>query len=542
MKIGTKFLLIIVLLTVLIGITALSSVISSSNLLEYQIKDKFTAVSAYTMDKTHRLFYARYEDITMLADEPIICSRSSTPGQITRKLIEYKKHFSSSVPYASLSFFDLNRMRIADTDGTDIGIQHSFSEFWRGIAKGKDFVLDISESESLEERVFHFAHVVKDKNGVPFGVVVSRIPVEELQAIIERPLRLFKVGGTFNVDLIDKNGLLLYSTYNKDGMLKDTLPEWDLLKKAQTTGSKTGHVQSTDPQKKNEEKILIFAREESDSIFTGNDWTLIISLPKKEAMAPINELRNRLIVVIAVIGLIALGAALTLSRTITKPIVRLRNAVTKVGKGSLDIHVKSTSRDEIGQLTDLFNNMVRELKKLHEELRIAAAVDTLTGIYNRNKIDQTLELEIERAKRYKSPLSLILFDLDNFKNINDTYGHQSGDYVLKTVINVIKANIRLIDSLGRWGGEEFMLLAPETGMEKVIELAEKIRQCVELFAFEKVGTITISCGVAEFREDDTVDSLIKRADDALYRAKRKGRNLVEVGDMVNDRQFLLFDK
>ena len=149
-------------------------------------------------------------------------------------------------------------------------------------------------------------------------------------------------------------------------------------------------------------------------------------------------------------------------------------------------------------------------------------MDALTGAYNRNKIEQLLEREIERAVRYKSTLSLILFDLDHFKTVNDTYGHLSGDYVLKTVIRIIQEHIRKTDSLGRWGGEEFMLLAPETGMEQAIELAEKIRQHVELFAYKNVGTITISCGLAELKAGDTIDSLIKRADDALYKAKRNG--------------------
>ena len=118
MKIGTKFLLIIIMLTVLLGITALSSVLSSSNLLESQIKDKYMAVSSYAMEKIHRLFYGRYQDVRMLANEPVIASRRSTPEQITKTLGEFKKHFKNYAPYVSLSFFDLHtRVRTADTEG-----------------------------------------------------------------------------------------------------------------------------------------------------------------------------------------------------------------------------------------------------------------------------------------------------------------------------------------------------------------------------------------------------------------------------------------
>lgn len=532
MKIGTKFLLIIILLTVLLGITALSSVLSSSSLLEHQITDKYMAVSSYAMEKIHRLFYNRYQDVRMLANEPVIASRRSTPDQITKTLGEFKKHFRTYVPYASLSFFDLHtRARIADTEGTDIGVRQPFTAYWRNIADGKDFVLDISESVPTKERVFHFTHVVRDNNGVPFGLVVARIPVEALHDIVERPLRLFKVGGAFDVDLLDRNGLILYSTYNKQGMLKETSPAWNILGKAESGGAKTGNVAFED-REKNRKEILIFAKEDRDTNFKDDEWTLAISLPRRVALAPILELRNRLILFIAVIVLFALGAGLVLSRTITKPIVRLSNAVSEVGRGSLDVNVKITSKDEIGQLTGAFNKMVKELNELHEELRISATVDALTGAYNRNKIEQLLEGEIERAVRYKSTLSLILFDLDHFKTVNDTYGHLSGDYVLKTVIRIIQEHIRKTDSLGRWGGEEFMLLAPETSLEQAAGLAEKIRRHVELFAYKNVGTITISCGLAELKVGDTIDSLIKRADDALYKAKRKGRNRVEAGNRI----------
>jgi len=532
MKIRTKFLLIIILLTVLLGITALSSALTSSNQLEYQIKDKYMAVSSYAMEKIHRVLLGRYQDLRMLANDPVIASRRSTPGQISKKLGEFKKRFRNYIPYASLSFFDLQtRVRTADAEGINIGVSHPFTAYWSGIADGKDFVLDISESVSTKERFFHFAHVVKDNNEVPFGLLVARIPVAALEDIVEQPLQLFKIYGAFDVDLLDRHGLILYSTYNKVGMLKETSPAWNVLKQASTADAKNGYVSFENLEKKRQE-ILIFATEERDTTFKSDEWTLVISIPRQIALAPILDLRNRLIIFITVIVLFALGAGFILSRTITKPIVRLSNAVTEVGKGSLDVKVEITSKDEIGQLTNVFNTMVRELKELNEEFNISAATDALTGAYNRKKIEQLLEREIARAARYTGPLSLILFDLDHFKIVNDTYGHLSGDYVLKTVIRIIQDHIRKTDSLGRWGGEEFMLLAPETGMEQAVELAEKIRQHVELFAYQKVGTVTISSGLAEFKVGDTIDSLIKRADDALYKAKRQGRNKVVAGDLL----------
>lgn len=171
----------------------------------------------------------------------------------------------------------------------------------------------------------------------------------------------------------------------------------------------------------------------------------------------------------------------------------------------------------------IFRN-ITDRKRLEEELRVAAITDKLTNIYNRSKLEDLLQQEIERAKRYKNPLSIVMFDIDYFKKINDLHGHQAGDYVLKTVAKVVKENIRVTDHFGRWGGEEFIILLPETSLENAKSMAEKIRTLIESYSFQYINNLTISCGVAEFIEEDTVDRLIKVVDDSLYLAKRQGRN------------------
>ena len=171
---------------------------------------------------------------------------------------------------------------------------------------------------------------------------------------------------------------------------------------------------------------------------------------------------------------------------------------------------------------------ITERKIIEEELKASATLDKLTGIYNRRKLESLLESELERAARYGSQLSLIMIDVDFFKKINDTYGHLAGDDVLRALSVVVKDNIRKADFFGRWGGEEFLILAPETAGEETSELAEKIRRLIETHPFENVGGVTISCGITQFQENDGLDTFIKRADDALYRAKNQGRNRVVV--------------
>ncbi len=160
-------------------------------------------------------------------------------------------------------------------------------------------------------------------------------------------------------------------------------------------------------------------------------------------------------------------------------------------------------------------------KKRIEELSIT---DKLTGLYNRLRLDEILNMKEKEFKRYKIVFSVIILDIDNFKSVNDIYGHNVGDYVLQTLSNILKNNIRETDFLGRWGGEEFVIVCENTNLEGAYTLAESLRKKVEDTEFETVGHKTISLGVAEFKEDDTISGIFKRVDDALYAAKRSGKN------------------
>ncbi len=168
-----------------------------------------------------------------------------------------------------------------------------------------------------------------------------------------------------------------------------------------------------------------------------------------------------------------------------------------------------------------------QLKLALAELGKLATTDKLTGAHNRRKFDEILSLEMSRARRIDQPLSMIIFDVDHFKRINDTFGHQAGDEVLKMLVGTVREKLRVLDVLARWGGEEFIVLTTSTDLEGAIILAERVRAVVEEQCFSFAVHITISLGVAEYKQDDTADSFIQRADSALYRAKRNGRNRVE---------------
>ncbi|MBP1927370.1 diguanylate cyclase (GGDEF)-like protein/PAS domain S-box-containing protein [Sedimentibacter acidaminivorans] len=171
---------------------------------------------------------------------------------------------------------------------------------------------------------------------------------------------------------------------------------------------------------------------------------------------------------------------------------------------------------------------ITQLKELEEEIRKLSITDKLTQIYNRLKLDEILERKFLLSSRSNDPFSLIMVDIDHFKLVNDTFGHVVGDIVLLEFAKILKNNIRNTDVVGRWGGEEFLIILPKTAEEGSVLLAEKLRTIIEYYNFPKAGKITSSFGVASFKDDISVASLVSRADNALYKAKDSGRNKVEV--------------
>ena len=167
---------------------------------------------------------------------------------------------------------------------------------------------------------------------------------------------------------------------------------------------------------------------------------------------------------------------------------------------------------------------VQERVEMERKIRKISNTDPLTGAANRLKFEEEYKKELNRSQRYRLPLAFILCDIDHFKQINDTYGHYRGDVVLKKFVHIIHESLRDTDQLFRWGGEEFALLCPHTGLEDALTFAERIRKIVEEADFEIEQNVTLSLGVTICRENDTEETLLRRADAALYEAKRTGRN------------------
>ncbi|QSZ43125.1 diguanylate cyclase [Sulfurimonas aquatica] len=176
----------------------------------------------------------------------------------------------------------------------------------------------------------------------------------------------------------------------------------------------------------------------------------------------------------------------------------------------------------------VINEYESRLNIKHRSLLKLSNTDHLTKINNRQAIERYLSKELKRAKRHNVQLSLLMIDIDNFKSINDTFGHNTGDHVIKNIAKIISTTIRDTDYCGRWGGEEFIILCPETSSTNAIVLAEKIREAVHAFNFKIGRDLTCSIGVCEYAEGYDAEMLVGNADSALYSAKNSGKNRVIV--------------
>jgi diguanylate cyclase (GGDEF)-like protein len=224
-------------------------------------------------------------------------------------------------------------------------------------------------------------------------------------------------------------------------------------------------------------------------------------------------------------------AIIAMFRFVLQPAQSLLQSMESFGRGDLRHRIKVTSTDEFGALAVGFNRMAENLERDQAKLAELAIRDSLTGLYNRREFERLLNDEIHRFRRHGHPVSLLIIDIDHFKQINDRYGHQVGDEALRTVADIITNESRTGDVIARYGGEELAVILPETGAENATILAERTCQAIAEFPVmispKEVIPITVSIGAATVPDNaNAARDLVTAADLAMYEAKRNGRNCV----------------
>ncbi len=209
------------------------------------------------------------------------------------------------------------------------------------------------------------------------------------------------------------------------------------------------------------------------------------------------------------------------------PFIDIKGRKKSLQITKLPISMSESKRGVLGVTVDItkLKSIQEKLEKANKMLEIQAITDSLTGLLNHRAIYEKLEDETNRARRYNSQLSVIMMDIDDFKEVNDRWGHQMGDRVLKEISKIIKKNIREMDNAGRYGGEEFLVILPFTDINGAVTLANRIREEVSSTKYSSGIHLTISGGISVFKDENTL-LLVEKADVNLYKAKKLGKNKI----------------
>ena len=364
----------------------------------------------------------------------------------------------------------------------------------------------------------------------PDGRVIGAFAAELNLRPIQRVLRTFASDSTSGIYLLNAEGALVASSRDASSQLmKATLKRSVLQRLTQEDGAASSYVGFHGEHVMGSLKRVPQVQ-----------WTILAETPADAAFREVGRFRNVAMLVIASLLLVVAAAAYRIGDIISRPLVRLANGAREVAAGNYEVDLPVAGSDEVALLTKVFNGMVwrlregkkeldastEQLRLQNEELEKLSLTDGLTGLANRRYLVQRLNEEALRFRRTKKEFSVLMADVDHFKQYNDTFGHPAGDEVLKKVARLLQASVRELDCVARYGGEEFCVMLPETSAEGAAILAERI--CEHVAATEFPGQkITLSLGVASLPDNgDTPDAVIAAADEALYQAKREGRNRV----------------
>jgi len=520
-SIRIKILVLAVLATLLPSLgTAWISYLENKSALEAKATEELWSGSVQTAreldlwakDRRYdlRVFASSYE-ITENIDN--IARGNSTGAH--RRVTDYLKSVSER-------FKDYDNLLILAPDGRVVAASADQPDAvelppdWRERLRTADFVAGAPYWDAADVRpeVVVAVPILRAGERVPVGTLAAEV---NLLGLIET-LRSFAPGKAGFASLLSPDGSLIVSS--RGGSAEDMQLRYAPETIRAQLDSDGAPVELTDLRG---EHVLGSMR-----LVPALDWIVVAAIPSDEVYGQL--VRMRVLTLSIVLGTLLVAAVLgyALGLIIVRPLDRLASAASKVAAGDLEVDLVGTKGGEVGYLTEVFRDMVAHLRASRVELERVSVTDPLTGLDNRRRMIETLQNEVLRSRRLEHVFSVVMADVDHFKEYNDQHGHPAGDEALKCVATVLREALRDVDSVARYGGEEFFVVMPETSADEAVDLAKRVRARLAK-QLPLAGAVTLSFGVASYPVNGlNGEALIDAADQALYEAKNGGRDRIVV--------------
>lgn len=541
-SIKTKILTFALLATILPSLVlGWLSYLQSSKLLRQKISNELNNATVQASGKLDLWLKDRLYDLRVFSSSYIISEHlagmtggsRNEPEETANK--EHIRAYLKSVGnkftlYESLILIDLAGSPIVA--GADSASADPLPKDWLEQLKKRLFEGEKNHFPAHVDREFLFiAGAVRASDGGMLGLLATKINLNAIRTILKRQT----MRDIDEIYLLDASGRLLVST------------SIAALKPQHMTQPSSANVPaSTFPHRDPMDYINHHDRAVLGTAVTISfmDWVMVAEMEKESAYAEIVALRRITATLVGGLMLCIGILAYIFGHRLVGPVRRLSNEAARVASGDLDVDIPVTGLSEVSYLTQVFNHMVvslrhnREelssanhaLRETNEELHQISITDGLTGLHNRKHIMELFGREKSRSQRTRGSLSVLMIDIDYFKEINDTYGHPVGDKVMARLAETLASSVRGCDHVGRYGGEEFMVILPESTVETAAITADRIRTNVGNLQFLEDGgnfSVTVSVGVAGLpNHGEHTESILGHADNALYQAKAEGRDRV----------------
>jgi len=501
--------------------------------LEKKINEDLLSGSAQSARATGVWLRERLYDLRVFAgsDEVVITldhgarvmspSASPTQGRLRDYLVSLHERFS-----------DFEKLMVLDLDGKVIATSAPevtkvpLPPDWQQTLKSDNQIVGDAYWDPVSKRAKLIVAVPAQRaDGRLLGAFAAELNLAPVQML----LRSFAPDSTGAIHLVNTKGAPIASSDGvSEGLIKSPLPPGTMKKLRERARAP---FEYTSFWKRDVIGTLEYVPQVS--------WAVIAEISAEAAYLQVRRFRDVALGVIVFLLVAVTLAAYRLGRLISRPLDRLTKAAGEVAAGDLTVDLPpAPGGGEVGYLTDVFNHMVyrlrdgraeldrvnETLRKKNEELELLSTTDSLTGLSNHRSLMQRLDDEVARFKKDKRGFSVLVGDVDHFKQYNDAFGHPAGDEVLQTIAEIMRDSTRKVDCCARYGGEEFVIVLPDTSAADALDTAEHIRARVAAKKFSG-RKMTLSIGVATFPEDaDDAEAIIAVADEALYQAKREGRD------------------